>query len=303
MFLLSFLKKSFRFDLIDSHFAYPVGVAAALLSVIARRPFAVTLRGDEIRQARYFFRRSLIAWALKRAACVITVSEELRRLALSLGARPDRVKTIPNGVDAHVFFPHDQRACRIRHGMSIDRKAVLCAGELVERKGHHLVVRALASAARQGIDAELWIAGAAGRDGTAYEGVIRRAIADEHLEDRVHFLGFVERERLAELMSAADLFCLPSSLEGWPNVVHEASACGTPVVATAVGGVPEMLPDERYGSIVPPGDQNALDCAVAMALQRTWDRAEISRWGRSRSWDRVAAEVLEQFEAVIFASE
>jgi teichuronic acid biosynthesis glycosyltransferase TuaC len=293
------IRRKFSFQVIDAHFGYPEGVAAAILSATLGCPFVVTLRGNEIKFGQYRFRRLCIQWALRRAARVITVSEELRRFAICLGVEPARVRTIPNGIDPEVFGPRDRSASRHKFGIPEGISAIVCVGELVERKGHHLVVRALKQILDSGVEASLWIAGTAGRDGPLFEGVIRRLISDLGLEQHVHLLGFVPRNELADLMSAADVFCLPSTLEGWPNVVHEASACGAPVVATAVGGVPEMLPDERYGFIVPVGNQHALETALLRAIEKTWDRDCIAAWGRSRSWAKVAAEVLEEIESVV----
>src|SRR5262249_21320501 len=117
--------------------------------------------------------------------------------------------------------------------------------------------------------------------------------------DSVSFIGMAAQNTLAELMSAADVFCLASSSEGWPNVVHEALACGTPVVATDVGAVRQMLPLPRLGTVVPPGDDIALAAALRDALTRAWDHSLISSWGRSRSWDTVAKEVLQEATAVV----
>jgi glycosyltransferase involved in cell wall biosynthesis len=292
------IRKEFPFQIIDSHFGYPEGVVAALLAAVFQCPFTVTLRGNEIKFAQYRFRRYFLGWALRRAARVITVSEELRRLAIELGVQPALARTIPNGIDPDIFRPHARFQSRCKYGMPGNSLALVCAGELVERKGHHLVVRALRRIIDEGLDAHLWIAGTAGRDGPAYEGVIRKLASELGLAERVHFLGFVPRAELASLMSAADVFCLPSTLEGWPNVVHEASACGAPVVATAVGGVPEMLPSERYGLVVPVGDQRALDNALVAALRKQWDRDTISAWGRSRSWNAVAGEVLQEMDQI-----
>ena len=100
-------------------------------------------------------------------------------------------------------------------------------------------------------------------------------------------------------MSAGDLVCLASSREGWPNVVHEALACGTPVVAADVGAVPEMIPSEAFGIIVPPDDVSALEIGLKKALAQPWDRAEIARWGQARSWQQVAAEVLQEMERAL----
>jgi glycosyltransferase involved in cell wall biosynthesis len=293
------IRKTFPFQVIDSHFGYPEGVVAALLGAALRCPFSVTLRGNELKFAQYRFRRPLIRWALRRAARVISVSEELRQFAISLGVSPDKTKTIPNGIDPDVFGPRNRQDSRLKYCIPNDSKAIVCVGELVERKGHHLVVHSLKRVLEQGIHAEVWIAGSVGRDGPGYEHVIRALAAKLGLADRVHLLGFVPRAELPTLLSAADVFCLPSSLEGWPNVVHEASACGTPVVATEVGGVPDMLPSEKYGFVVPVGNQDALDSALIQALRKTWDRDTISIWGRSRSWKIVGQEALNELGSII----
>jgi glycosyltransferase involved in cell wall biosynthesis len=119
------------------------------------------------------------------------------------------------------------------------------------------------------------------------------------LVDQVTFCGEVTQDTLAELMSAADVFCLASSTEGWPNVVNEALACGTPVVATDVGAVRQMVVSDQYGSVVPVHDGAALADALCAALTGHWDHEAISAWGRSRSWSQVANDVLEQMRAVM----
>jgi glycosyltransferase involved in cell wall biosynthesis len=98
-------------------------------------------------------------------------------------------------------------------------------------------------------------------------------------------------------MAAADLITLPSYMEGCPNVILEALACGRPVVATKVGGIPEIMGDE-CGRLVPPREPGALAQALAAVLDADWDSAAISAQ-RSRSWDAVAEEMLEIFESLI----
>jgi glycosyltransferase involved in cell wall biosynthesis len=216
----------------------------------------------------------------------------LARFAVSHGADPRRVRVSPNGIDSDVFQLRDRNLAREEFGVSRGRKVVVSAGELIEAKGHHLVIRALKELNEQGIDCELFVAGALARGGAPFEEEIRRTVSQCGLADRVRFTGWVKRERLAHLMAAADVFCLASFIEGWPNVVNEALACGTPVVATAVGAVPEMIPDESYGLVVPPREVDALTVALRRALTQEWQRDKIAAWGRSRSWEDVAREVV-----------
>ena len=102
--------------------------------------------------------------------------------------------------------------------------------------------------------------------------------------------GTLRRAGIAQWMRAADVFCLPSYSEGCPNVVVEALACGRPMVATNVGGIPELV-KEACGLLIPPRDAAALRRALDTALSKQWDSAEIARTS-TRSWDTVAAETL-----------
>jgi teichuronic acid biosynthesis glycosyltransferase TuaC len=290
--MLPFLRRvrqEFPFSVIDAHFGHPEGVAAALIATVTGVPFTVTLRGSEVLHAASRGRRRWMGWALRRAARVITVAESLRRFAIGLGVDPERVRTIPNGVDADVFHPRPRASVREKLQTPADRPVILTAGHLIELKGHHRAVRALAELHRKGRVAELWIAGGAGR-AASFEKEILREVRDHGLEESVRFLGALSQEELAAHMSAADVFCLASSREGWPNVVHEALACGTPVVATNVGGVEDMLPAREYGIVVPPADQAELTAALGCAVGQPWNREAIAAWGRSRSWTTVAAE-------------
>jgi glycosyltransferase involved in cell wall biosynthesis len=290
---IGLLRRRYRFQLIDAHFGHPAAAAAALLSSVFDCPFVVTLRGDETRHATFALRRYWMSWALRRACRVITVSERLRQFAIGLGVAPERVCTIPNGINARIYFQRDREAMRGKHGIALHQLMLLSAGYLIERKGHHFVIRAMGALRQQGICAGLWIVGAAGREGR-YEGKIRDLVRELGLDDHVHFVGSVPPEVLAEYMSAADVFCLASNREGWPNVVHEALGCGTPVVASDVGGVPDLIPSPEYGIIVPIGDQEALETALRNALLREWNRPAIAAWAQSRSWEQVAGEVIRQ---------
>jgi teichuronic acid biosynthesis glycosyltransferase TuaC len=170
---------------------------------------------------------------------------------------------------------------------------------LIEAKGHHLVAEALKTLLNDGYDAELLIVGSVGRGGARFDETLRRRVVELGLSERVRFIGFVDRAGMAELLSAADVFCLASYTEGWPNVVNEALACGAPVVATRVGGVPDMLVSERYGLMARPQDLTSLQDRLREALGRTWNHEEISRWGRSRSWQQAASEVIELMEGIV----
>jgi teichuronic acid biosynthesis glycosyltransferase TuaC len=293
------IRREFAFDLIDAHFGYPEGAAAALLAGASGVPFTITLRGSETMLAGYHYRSVAMRRAFRRARGVIAVSEDLRRFAIAQGAAEEQTATIPNGIDRETFFPRDRQAARVKHRLMPNRKVIVSAGELIEAKGHHVAAEALRLLLDEGMDAELLIVGATARGGSRFEETLRQTVAQLGLAERVRFIGFVDRQNMAELLSAADVFCLASYTEGCPNVVNEALACGAPVVATHVGGVPSMVTSERYGFMVPPRDPIALCGALREALMRTWDHQAISNWGRSRSWQQVAREVIEVMRGIV----
>ena len=291
-------KRLAQVDVLDAHFVHPDGIAAALAAWVLRKPFVVTARGNELQNQRYPMRRFWMAWAIRRASRVIAVSDNLRDFALAMGADPNRVKVIPNGIDSGMFFPRDRMLCRVRHDISQVALVILSAGDLAEIKGHHRVIRALGALRGQRIEAELIIAGGIGRSGR-YAEALRNEVATLGLEGQVRFLGEVRQVELAELMSAADVFCLASSREGCPNVVTESLACGTPVVATDVGAVRRLVPTEQYGYVVPLDEPEALQRALRDGLYRTWDRVSIAAWGGSRTWEQVAREVVTEICQVV----
>jgi glycosyltransferase involved in cell wall biosynthesis len=295
---LARLRARRSFDVIDAHFAHPEGIAAVLLGRIFNLPVVVTMRGAELRYRHQRSKRFWMSWALRRADRVIAVSDGLRDLAIALGVDPRRVRTVPNGIDADVFYRRDRAACRTKHGIAAGERIVLAAGDLAELKGHHRIIAALPRLDARGVRARLLIAGGVGRSGR-YAETLRQQVIANGLGDRVTFAGEVTQEALAELMSAADVFCLASATEGWPNVVNEALACGTPVVATDVGAVPQMIVSDCYGSIVPVDDADVLVEALCAALTGAWDHEAIAARGRSRSWNQVADDVLSEMRAVM----
>lgn len=295
---LEALRRSFPFDLIDAHFGYPDGIAAGKLAQSLGVPYMVTLRGNETMHCENPRVRSQLASALRGAARVVTVSEALREFAISLGVAAEKVRTIPNGIDRTVFYPRDRRASRHKYGLGPDERIVLSAGYLIERKGHHHVVEAVADLHRRGLPSRLLIAGAEGREGS-FGQQIRDAVERNGIASHVLFMGELTPDALAEVMSAADVLCLASSREGWPNVVHETMGCGTPVVATNIGGVPDMLACGDRGTIVPGNQPKVLSNALFEALQRDWDRESISRWAHSRDWENVADEVLSEIQHAV----
>jgi len=170
-------------------------------------------------------------------------------------------------------------------GLPEEGHIAVSVGSLIESKGHHLLIAAVAELARSFPQLRLYILGEG-----VYRSTLEQLVREKNLQHRVFFFGNRPNGELNLWFSAADLSCLMSSREGWPNVVSEALACGTPVLATRAGGIPEIISSPELGMFV---ERNVQSIAVGVerALTKPWNRAEIARHSRSRSWDAVAREV------------
>jgi teichuronic acid biosynthesis glycosyltransferase TuaC len=288
------LHRRSRFDLIDAHFVYPEGLAAALHGLVLRVPVVVTLRGMLPLLMPYRLRRPQLRFALERAARVVAVAGSLKADAVRLGIPAERVRVIENGVDADLFRPLDRQEARRSLGLPEEGPLVVSVGTLAPRKGFHLVMEAMSLLKDRWPDLRFAVVGGAGAEGAMEKG-LRDIAVRLGVADRVVFAGARQREELAAWYSAADVFVLASAHEGCPNVVLEALACGTPVVATPVGNVLELVP-AAAGRVV-PREVPALAEALDDVLSRTWDRDRIRAGVEPRSWRSVGREVVEEFAA------
>ena len=284
-------------NILDAHFGYPTGYAAVLLGRWLRLPVMVTLRGKEERQAR-----TPVAAALKRAITsadqIITVSTALRTLAIEQGAESARVQVIGNGIDLTKFAPLPRREARRELGLPEDAEVLVSVGTLVERKGFHRVIECLPELLSAHPLLHFVIVGGAGPEGDM-SAKLRNLVSTLRLEDRVHFLGPYPSERLKVPLSAADVFVLATSYEGWANVFLEAMACGLPVVTTDVGGNAQVVNDRSLGRLVPFGDRGRLNEAIDEALRTSWDRAAIRAYAESNSWERRMQPLLDAYHHLL----
>jgi len=285
----------FPFDIIDAHWACPDGVAATMLAWMAGVPVSITVRGDDLNVfGQEPGRRQQIAWSLRRAAGVIALSSELAERAISLGARPDCVAVVPNGVDASVFHLMDRQAARERLGIDPQVRLLLSAGRLHRSKGFHTLVRAVGRLGTDGGEVVLAIAGAAD-----YEADATPAIHEEArragIGHRVRLLGPLPPGELVTWYNAADLFCLATEREGSANVLIEAQACGLPCVTTDVGGNRDAVPDDRWG-VLTLADVESMADGIRRALARTFDRNALAARASARGWDAVAGECLTRLQ-------
>ncbi len=286
------LARGASFDLIDAHYFYPDGVAAALLGRATGRPVVITGRGTDLNLfPRYALPRRMIRWAARRAAGLVTVSAALKGALVELGIAADKVKVLRNGVDLDIFRPPADRAA-FRQSLGLPRPTLLSVGHLIERKGHDLVIRAL----EELTDFDLVIVGTGPERGRLE--ALARAIG---VAGRVRFAGAVDHAGLAVFYGAADALVLASSREGWANVLLEAMACGTPVVASAIWGTPEVVAAPEAGVLMDVRSPAGVAEGVRRLMSALPDRAATRRYAEGFAWDATTRGQLELFGRILAA--
>src|SRR5262249_23435557 len=213
------------------------------------------------------------------------------RIAGELGVSETRRRYIPNGVDVELFRPADTAAVRARLGLPAAAAIYMCVGYFLPVQGHaelgKAVARLLATRPRAGLRL-------AARAWASRESVTREA-ADAGLGRLRRVLGAIDHRTTVTRLEASDGLVLPSFNEGTPLVTLEALACGKPVVATAVGGTTEVVSGERFGLLVPPGDDEALAHAMDEARRRAWDVATLRARAADYSWPCIVDQICDLY--------
>jgi glycosyltransferase involved in cell wall biosynthesis len=272
-------------DLVDSHFSL-YSFLPVVLGRLRRKPLVVHFHGPwadesvadgETSRPATVAKRAVERAVYRRAAAVVTLSAAFKRILVERdGIDPWRVHVIPPGVDLDRFSPGDRHRARARLGLDDDVWIACSVRRLVPRMGLDVLLRAWAELRSEGL---LLLAGE-GPERQELEALATRL----EIEGSVRFLGRVSEEMLVDLYRAADVCVVPSTtLEGFGLVVLEALACGTPVTASDVGGLPSALAGLEPRLIVPAGDPRALAARLRSPLpERAACRAAAERfsWGR-----------------------
>jgi glycosyltransferase involved in cell wall biosynthesis len=277
------IDEGYDFDLIDAHYFYPDGVAAAMLGRYFNKPVVVTARGSDITLLpKYRLPRTMIRWAASQATAVITVCNALRSEVVALGVDEHLVTSLRNGVDLELFRPLERTPN--------ERFTLLTVGHLVPVKGQDLIISALPLLP----DVQLVLAG----DGPERKKLEAQA-RSLGVEDRVRFLGAVAQADLPRHYSNADALVLASSREGWANVLLESMACGTPVVASRVYGTPEVVASSAAGVLMAERTPRALADSVNALRARYPDRSATRRYAEGFSWDDTTSGQIRVFQQAV----
>jgi glycosyltransferase involved in cell wall biosynthesis len=262
------------FDLIDAHYFYPDGVAAVLLGQALARPVVITARGSDLNIiAKYAVPRRWMRWAARRADGLVVVSSGLQRRLAALGVAPERVRVLRNGVDLSLFRPVDRDAAR--RALGFTRPTLVAVGNLVALKRHRLMVEALVGLP----EADLVIVGD-GPERASIEALVR----ERRVTHRVRLFGHVPQHRLPDIYSAADLLVLVSTSEGWPNVLLESMACGTPVVVSDIDGIADIVAAPEAGRILGETTADRLAVTVRDLLAAPPSRAATRAYAEGFDW-------------------
>jgi teichuronic acid biosynthesis glycosyltransferase TuaC len=283
------IRRGYDLDIIDAHYFYPDGVAAAMIGRQLGKPVVITARGTDINLLpHYALPRKMILWAAKCAAALITVSSALKTALMQLGVDAGKITVLRNGVDTNLFHPVDRVVERARLGLT--GKVLLMVGNLVPLKGHDLVLRALAEFP----EARLLVIGEGSEERN-----LKTLAGALQIQDRVRFLGAMPQQLLPPYYAAADALVLASCREGWPNVLLEAMACGTPVVAVNVGGIPEIVTAPEAGVIMTERSPRGALEALQRLFQNYPDRSSTRRYAERFNWDDTTRGQLALFDRVL----
>lgn len=279
----------YDFDLIDAHYFYPDGVAAAIIGRMLNKPVVITARGTDINLIPdYPLPRRQILWAAEQAAGLITVCQALKDTMVEMGVAENKIFALRNGVDLVRFHPGDRAEARKAFGAS--GKTLLSVGHLIERKGHDLVIRAMTELP----DYHLLIAG----DGPERENL--QSLAQQlGVNRRVRFLGGVRPENMCQLYNSGDALILASSREGWANVLLEAMACGTPVVASNVWGTPEVVTNPEAGVLMPELSPQGVVQGVRTLFAQLPERTATRRYAEDYGWGPTTEGQLALFQEIL----
>lgn len=286
--------REFDFDIILSPYLFPDGFAGALLGKSFARPVVLEALGCDVNLlTKLVVRSKLIKKACLLSERVISVNQDMKRTLVSLGVPEGRIQVIYNGVDKSKFQVLDKDSCRYQLKLPAEKRIFLFVGSLEIVKGVYTLLKAwklfVVTAGKENL---LVIVGN-GREQVGMEEFIRQ----KGLSDSIFMAGARSHAEIPVWMNASDIFCLPSIREGYPNVLVEALSCGKFVVASAVGGIPEIIVSPAQGALVAPNQPEALKEAFEKSLRMVTDGT--TAVSSVMSWEESALQRYRLFQDIL----
>ena len=277
------LKKE-NYDVILGSWAYPDGVGAWALSKFLDIPCAIKVHGSDLNFiSKDWAPKKYLEHVFKRTDAIVAVSRPLAREAEKLGAPKENIHFVKNGVNQKLFRCRSKPRSRKKIGLPKDKKIIVYVGNLKKTKGILDLLEAFDELKRTQNNVELYLVG----DGPLKNVCQQKATTNTSL----HVMGSRGIEDIPYWMNAADVLTLPSWAEGTPNVIIEAGASGCPVVATDVGGIPDLIQSAKLGVLCPPKSPNKLAKALYKALNETYIKEDIKKLSGSVSWHQSALQL------------
>jgi glycosyltransferase involved in cell wall biosynthesis len=283
-----------KWDAVIGSWIYPDGLVAVLLGKLKRIPaIAVALGTDVNDLVNRASQRAQVQRFLSQGAATITVSQDLANKLAAHGIAKDKLHVILNGVDSDSFKPQSKTDAKMALGFNPSEKLLLFVGSHITEKGCFELINAFNEIAQQNPDCKLAMIG-----GGAAAVALQDLVSKLELGSKVIFVGKLSHDFLPRWFSAADALCLPSYREGIPNVIMEAMASGLPVVATSVGGIPEVVTNES-GILIMPRDVESLVKGLAHVLSNQWNAEAIRASVKDYTWDATGQQYIQLINDVI----
>lgn len=296
--ILLILSRRIHFDMIATSFVYRPGYVAAILGKLFGKPVIIHALGTDIHQNLFSNKEdglirkrtiSTMRWCTK----IIAVSKFLAN-QISMEGFGDKTDVNPRGYSEKLFFPRDRIECRKKLSLPIEKKLLIAIGRLVLVKGMDILIEAFKILSADHDNMDLIIIG----DGPEKEALIRR-VCQMGLEERVFFLGSKAHATIPLYINACDILVVSCRNEGLSLVTIQALACGRPVVASRVGGIPETIVNDKLGILVEKENTAALANGIMKALMYLWDRKYISNHAKKYAQDRLALRLLKIYDNVL----
>jgi glycosyltransferase involved in cell wall biosynthesis len=282
--------KTFKPDCLFSSWAYPDGVASTLLAKLLNIPVLIKVHGSDINE--YFtsaMRRAQILWSMRQSRGVVAVSKALQSKLVESGLALNKVHVIYNGIDRTIFFPRNFAETCAELGLEQSRKRILFVGNLKRDKGCVTLLEAFQQLVIDDAAVDLYYIGSG-----ECSSVLKDMTNNTNLQERVFQLGSMDQQKISKWMNVANVVALPSKNEGVPNVLLESMACGVPVVAFSVGGIPEVVA-KGCGRLCELGDISSFVDCLRDVMSWKGETAAISASVQEMDWGTNIAKI----EAII----
>jgi glycosyltransferase involved in cell wall biosynthesis len=281
-----------QFDMIHAHFTYPSGYVGVKLKEIYKKPIILTVHENRdwfLREVQSNDRDLIYTW--ENADKIIRVNKRDLGEFSRFGLDKSKLSCIPNGYPSELFKPMSPNYARKKLGLPNDKIILVNIANLEEYKGQKYLIYAIKNILAIRQDIVLYIVGQG-----SLENQLRSLIDANGLQKNVVLAGGNKpTEEIPLWMNACDIFVLSSLSEGNPTVMFEALGCGKPFVGTNVGGIPEIIIDEKLGILVEPKDAECLSNAILQSIDAKWDSEYIHDYAKQFTWDAIVKRLLEHY--------